>query len=139
MSFTVHDTTSRGGVLRSKAYKEGTHAQCTAGPIHFDAFVSEAGTSAGICITEAVDSFKPDADPKCIRLEVSSEFAAMLANYFGNLAKLMEHTRKNRPENQLAQAKEALRSAEAQVSHLEAVNKAVRSHKRKPRPKAVPV
>lgn len=129
----VRRTTSRGGVLRSTTFKEGMQIQCSAAHIHFDGFVEGGKDWADVVITEAVTSLKPDRAPVAIGMNMTREFAELLAEFFANLAGLMKEEQKKRPENRLAQAEEARRCAEAQMESLHAELKAVRSHKRKPK------
>lgn len=133
----VHRTTSKGGVLRSEQYSDGLQVQCTAGPIHFDAWVDPTKKSISFCITSAADAARPDAPAGVIRFQTSPEFSAMLGEFFGTVTRSMEHALKQLPEQQAKSAQVALAQKAAELEATKAELKAVRNHKRKPRPKAV--
>lgn len=138
MNAIVHNTTSKGAVTRTIPFKDGVQVQCTAGHIHFDAWLASKSDDFRMAITQAADPAQEDPGVSLVRFTGSAEYAEALGDYFLALAKAMKRNKQQRPENQLAQANEAARCAEAQVDSLQAELKAVRSHKRKPRLKAVP-
>lgn len=133
----VHGTTSKGGVLRSEQYRDGLQVQCTAGPIHFDAWVDPDKKSISFCITSAGDAARPDVPVGLIRFQTSSEFSAMLGEFFGTVTRSMEHAIKQLPEKQVERANVELAKTAGELEATKAELRAVRNHKRKPRPKAV--
>lgn len=152
----VRKTTSKGAVLRFQQFAEGLDVQCTAGPLHFNAFIKPESDLATVVVAKSPCAYNPEDKCGAIGFSMSEEFVLLLEEFFGHVAQEMKATREQWPANQLAQAKKAirlaegqtlsvmeslgadLRTAEAEIERLQGELKAVRNHKRKPRPKAVP-
>lgn len=147
MAFRVHKTTSRGGVMRSQAFKDGQIVQCTAGPNHIEAFVSPESDWMDIVVCQGVSAAKPKRKPRRIYMAVTGEYADLLAEFFCSISETLAVMKKTRPEVQIGDAYEEcgraerrlretqaeLKAAEAKIAGLQAELKSVRAHKRKPK------
>lgn len=129
----VHRTTSKGGVMRTQTCKEGVSIQCSAGRHHFDAFVRPGEQWSDIVISQGASAIKPGRKPKALALQVTSDFAELLAEFFQGVSTVRKQVNDQQPESKLDRAHEMLGRAQAEVETLKAEIKAIRSHKRKPK------
>lgn len=129
----VHKTTSKGGVMRTHTCDEGVSLQCSAGRHHFDAFVRPGEQWSDIVISQGGSAIEPDRKPKAVTMQITSDFAELLAEFFQGVSTVRKQVNDQQPKAELDRAHEMLGRAQAEVETLKAEIKAIRAHKRKPK------